>query len=225
MTLDQLKAQIRIETQRPSSRDDELTEYINSAIRDISRSADFRFLRTTSSITTTSTTRSVNLTSNCGSIISLHYHDTTSGGSEKTRQLRSATPAEARSMYGEARTGKPYYYIRRGKVNDSAAETLDLWPIPDGAYTLELEHFGFFTDITSSSSKNVITTDYPWLVIKRANMRLFNAVGDDESAARMMRQYAMERENVLHQERRGNSGQPGPISWDPNVIPDRSIDP
>lgn len=225
MTLDELKAQIRIETQRPSSRDDELTEYINHAIRDISRDADFRFLRTTGSITTTSTTRAVDLPTRCGSILSLHYHDTTSGGSEGTRALRPATPTEARRMYGEASTGKPYYYLRRPKVNDTAVETLDLWPAPDAAYTLELEHFQFFASLSGTTDTNVISVDYPWLVIKRANMRLFNAVGDDEGAARAMRQYAMERSSVLGEERRDNSGQPGAIEIDMNVLPDRAIDP
>lgn len=221
MNLGEIKAHVRIETSRPASVDDQLDDYVNHAIRSMSREDNFRFLRTTGTLSSTTTTRSVNLPARCGSILAIHYHDTTSGGSERTHEVHKATIQEARQMYGEATTGKPHYYIRRAKATASGTESIDLWPLSDEAYLFELEHLQFYADLDNDTASNVISTDYPWAVIKRTNQIVFEAVGDDASGASAGMQYGNAVRRALQQEKSSVAGPSPPLIIDANVIPDK----
>ena len=216
MTLDEIKVHVRHEVARGDSLDTYLSDYVNEAIREIARGTDFRFLRATSSLTTSTASRSVTLPATCGDIVSLHWKDETTGGNEPTRPLYERTIAELRGAYDEASEGTPRDYIRRPKVNDTAAETLDIWPAPDDDYALLLEYLSFFATLstgTGTGSKNVLTVDYPWLVIYRTKQRCGFAAGDMGMASEAQAQYAEQLRITFESEQANYVGPPPPMRW------------
>lgn len=212
MDLGEIKTHLRIEVGRGASLDSQLDDYVNLGIREMSRMEDFRMLRATSTASATTTTRSVNLPASCGDIVSIWHRDTTSGGNQPTREVHPATIQDARLMFTEAATGTPRVYVRRGKINDTAAGSIDCWPIPAAAYVLDVEHLEFFTDLDNDTASNVFTTDYPRAVIYRAKEIACGAVGDKERWQMARMQLAVALKEIREAEIHDHVGPPGPLS-------------
>ena len=109
-------------------------EFVNDAKRDVENAWDWGALRDIVTVTTADGTSTYALTGfgQEGKILSA-WNDT----SNRNMYSRSQAWFDRKNYGGETVSGSPYLYTFRGEDSSDDAQ-LELWPVPDGVYSLKL---------------------------------------------------------------------------------------
>jgi hypothetical protein len=157
MTFAELKARVAIYLGRSNSR---IGDYINERQKHICRSYNYSFLfQTFPAITTADGTASYALPT--GFKDDAHTYWTDSDG--QNRPLLMVDRPTAWERYGTTSTdkGEPAAWSME-------ATTLTIWPTPDDAYTIKVDGFGYLADLSADADHNVLTDEWPELLIAGA---------------------------------------------------------
>jgi hypothetical protein len=157
MNYSQLKTRVETMLGRSNSR---IGDYINERQKQICRSFDFSFLfQTFPAITTVDGTASYALPT--GFKDDAHVYWVDSDG--QNQHLLMVDRPTAWEKYGTTATdkGEPAAWSME-------ATTLTIWPTPDAAYTIKVDGFGYLTDLSADADHNVLTDEWPELLIAGA---------------------------------------------------------
>lgn len=222
VNLGQITQKLKRELAHGSSVDPDILDWINAALLDVARERIFESLRASSSKQTVATERIVDCDTDAGTVLTVWYQDTSVSTTQPTRELWPSALTDLRRMYREDATGTPAHYrVLTAEVADEDLRQIELWPIPDDAYSIIIDHLRWDIELAEDSDQNFFTRKWPYLVIYRAKWYGANALGDDDLADRADGQYGSVMARAAQSE---DPQQRAPIEfmpWSPNVIPDR----
>lgn len=174
-----LVADIRTEIQKYCGRNytdfnNRIDGWINRAIKDkVLMPHNLWFMKTSTTKTTTSATRTISLPDNYkdDQDNSIYYRDSSNNSTE----LDIIDEVQARRDWSTTDTGTPEALI----IGDTTAE---VWPLPNGTYNIDFEHYSFLADLSDSATSNWLSINYPNLYIFAGVAEGYDYLGEHEEA-------------------------------------------
>jgi hypothetical protein len=196
-------------------------EWINQAIRDILKDDAFKHLCASSTVASVASTRTIERPTSAGSIIAMWYQDTTVAETQPTRELwRVQTREELRQMFNEVAEGIPSHFLEE-EDQETGAETIALWPIPDAIYSFIIDYTAFPTTLSENTDTNHLTEEWPYAIVYRAKYYGANAVHDEELAKAAYGQWREQMQLLVRFEVQDMYAPIGEIHWSTDVLPRR----
>lgn len=204
-TLSDLQTDLTNELARGTAYDSYRTGWINHAQKNICWEDAFRFLRATDTMATAASTRSVSLPSGCGTVLRIEYDDVPVVPTSRSDLMR---------MYDTADEGEPKHYERTNGA-------IDVFPLPDAIYALDIWHLSIFTDLSGAGDSNALTTGWPDLVVYGAKILAAQFLPDPELEEVAKRQYREEMRTVHKATLRRDQAPLTEMGWSPDVKGDK----
>jgi hypothetical protein len=149
----------------------DLPDLINLRQKVVCRFQNFSWMRTTATTSTENGVRSYAMPGDYKDDLLLQYQDAEGG----LRDLDMVTELWATHRYDQGDVGEPVAWVNKGSF-------FDLYPKPDGAYTLRLTYYAYPADLSADSDQNYLTTEHPDLLIAGASAEAFIQLGQYDQA-------------------------------------------
>ena len=157
--------------------DDDLTELINLAYRDIAGRYRFHTVRKLCQFSTVSGTARYGLPADCEAVF--RVRDVTNGTKLQKRGDRFAATQEASD---DEITGKPTDYVRQ-------RDWILLDPTPDDVYVMELYYKAGITDLSLDTDEPIIPEAWTEGILKLARHKFYDNAGDIPKATYALANY------------------------------------
>ncbi|MEE9473084.1 MAG: hypothetical protein V3V82_03800 [Acidimicrobiia bacterium] len=193
--------------------------WIDQAVRDILKDDAFKHLCASSTVASVASTRTIERPTSAASIIAVWYQNTTVPETQPTRELwRVQTRKELRKMFNEVAEGIPSHFIEV-EDQDTGAETIELWPIPDAVYSFIIDYTAFPITLSNPTDTNHLTEEWPYAIVYRAKWYGANAVDDQELAQAALGQWGEQMQRMVRFERQDMYAPIGEVQWSCDARP------
>ncbi len=194
-------------------------EWINQAVRDTLKDDAFKHLCASSTVASVASTRTIERPTTAGSIIAMWYQDTTVPETQPTRELwRAQTREELRQLYNEVSEGIPSHFFET-EDQDTGAETIELWPIPDAVYSFIIDYTAFPITLSNPADTNHLTEEWPYAIVYRAKWYGANAIDDQVLAKAAEYQWREQMQRMVRFERQDMYAPIGEVHWSCDARP------
>jgi len=148
-----------------------IKKFINFGQKDFASRYDWPFLQSSSTFNTTSGTEYYDLSTTCGKVIDLRDSTNETYLPEYNERIFNSVKPSTDS----ADTGKPLYWYPVSVSTGTSSEQIrvNLYPIPDGTYTVKYNFFKNVIDLSADSDYSLIPAKYHSTILDYALMREF----------------------------------------------------